>query len=290
MATPAAIRLERRSPELLDIRIRYTKSEQHTFLLASDIHLDNPKCKRDLLKKHLKQAQAEGGNALFFGDVLCLMQGKKDRRGSKGSVRPEHLGSNYFDLVFNETAEWLAPYSDTILMMSDGNHETAVLNNQEIDPLGNVVRLMRDRYRSRVEHMRYQGWIWFTFFRPEANRDGRVRRCALFFHHGAWGGVITKGTLGGGRYASIAPEADILINGHNHERSMVSHPCYRVNAEGKQKIAQRWHVQTGTYKEEFEDGAGWAVERIVMPKSLGGMFMRLRPTSEGVDVSFEPAG
>ena len=283
------LRLERRSPELLEVRIPYGKAEPHTFLLASDIHLDNPKCNRDLLKKHLKQAQGVGGHALFFGDVMCLMQGKKDRRGSKSSIRPEHLGSNYFDLVFSETAEWLSPFSSTILMMSDGNHETAVLNNQEVDPLGNVVRLMRERYKSPVEHMRYQGWIWFTFYRAGETREHSARRCTLFFHHGAWGGIVSKGVLGGMRYSSLAPESSIIVNGHNHERSIVSHPCYRLNENGKQRVSQRWHVQTGCYKEEFEDGAGWAVERIVMPKSLGGVWLRLWPTREGVEISLEPA-
>jgi hypothetical protein len=68
----------------------------------------------------------------------------------------------------------------------------------------------------------------------------------------------------------------------------VSHPCYRVNASGKQRIAQRWHVQTGTYKEEFEEGSGWAVERIVMPKSLGGVWLKLKPSDQGVEISLEP--
>lgn len=290
MAQPR-LKLLRHSPELLEIRIPYQRWEPHEFLLCSDIHLDNPKCDRELLRKHLKQAQGRGGNALFFGDVLCLMQGKKDRRASKSSIRPEHLGSNYFDLVFSEAAEWLAPFSQNILMMSDGNHETAVLNNQEIDPLGNVTRILRDRYKAPTEHMRYQGFIWFTFYRPGLNGQAeRTRRVALFFHHGAWGGIITKGTMGGGRYAGIAPDADILVNGHNHERSMVSHPCYRLTNAGKQRIVQRWHLQTGTYKEEFGDAAGWAVERIVMPKSLGGIWLRLKPSIEsGVEISCEPA-
>jgi hypothetical protein len=262
LAAPS-LDLIRRSPELLEIRIPYTTERTHEFLLASDIHLDNPHCDRELFRKHLKQVQGRGGHALLFGDVMCLMQGRRDRRGSKSSIRPEHLGSNYFDLVFSETAEWLAPFASTILMMSDGNHETAVINNQEIDPLGNVVRLMRDRYKSPVQHMRYQGWIWFTFHQPGASRSSRTRRCALFFHHGAWGGVITKGTLGGGRYASITNS-------------------------GKQRIAQRWHAQLGTYKEEFEEGSGWAVERIVMPKSLGGVWLKLKPSQDGVEISLEP--
>lgn len=287
--TSSKLQLLRHSPELLEIRIPYSKRTPHQFLLASDIHLDNPHCDRDLLRKHLKQVQGTGGHALFFGDVLCLMQGKRDRRGSKGGIMPEHLGSNYFDLVFSEAAEWLAPFGKTLLMVSDGNHETAVINNQEIDPLGNVTRVLRDRYKAVTEHMRYQGWIWFTFYRPGEHRSSGTRRLALFFHHGAWGGIITKGTLGGGRYAGIAPDASILVNGHNHERSIVAHPCYRVTSTGRQRIAQRWHVQTGTYKEEFRDGAGWAVEKIVMPKSLGGVWLRLTPSEEGVDVSLEPA-
>ena len=192
--------------------------------------------------------------------------------------------------MFDEAAEWLKPFAQTILMMSDGNHETAIISHNEIDPLGNLTRLMRDRYGSPVEHMRYQGFIWFSFFMAGANREEKIRRTTLFFHHGAWGGIITKGTMGGGRYAAIAPDASILVNGHNHERSIVSHPCYRLGQTGRQRIEQRWHLQTGTYKEEFQGGGGWAVERIVMPKSLGGIWLRLKPEPDGgVSISCEPA-
>ena len=280
-----AITSTRVSPELLEIGISYNSNkEESTFLLLSDIHLDNPKCDRKLLLRHLDECKEVGGHVLMFGDVLCLMQGKKDRRGSKGDIRPEHLGGNYFDLVFRESADFLKPYGDMILMMGDGNHETAVLNNQEIDPLENVVRLMRND-GAVTEHMGYQGFVRFAF----RQSSGRTRRCTLFFHHGAWGGIITKGTMGGGRYASIAPDADIMINGHNHERSMVAHPCYRICENGKAWVEQRWHLQTGTYKQEFGGTGGWAIERIVMPKSLGGIWLTLRPRERGgVDITCRP--
>ena len=268
----------RRSPQLLEIRMPYTSyEEEQTFFLASDIHLDNPKCDRQLFAKHLNEMKDRAGHALFFGDVMCLMQGKRDRRGSKGDIRPEHLGSNYFDLVFRETAEWLRPWQERILMMGDGNHETAVIANQEINPLENVVRIMRDT-GAPTEHMGYQGFIRFVFHQQDSSC---VRRCTLYFHHGAWGGIITKGTMGGGRYASVAPDADLVLNGHNHERSMVAHPCYRVAETGKVWIEQRWHLQCGTYKQEFDGTGGWAVERIVMPKSLGGIWLKLMPRRRG---------
>lgn len=276
----------RLSPQLLEIRIPYeVATDTATFLLASDIHLDNPKCDRALFARHLNEMQDRNGHALFFGDVLCLMQGKKDRRGGKGDIRPEHLGGNYFDLVFEESAEWLKPWQHRILMMGDGNHETAIVNHQEIDPLENVTRLMRTA-GAPTEHMGYQGFVRFVFHKRDG---GQVRRCTLFFHHGAWGGIVTKGTMGGGRYAQVAPDADLVINGHNHERSMVAHPCYRVAENGKVWIEQRWHLQTGTYKQEFSGTGGWAVERIVMPKSLGGIWLTLRPRKKGgVEITAAP--
>lgn len=281
-----AIRTERLSPQLLEVRIPYQGfTEEFHFLLCSDIHLDNPKCDRALLAKHLSQAKERNAKIMIFGDLLCLMQGKKDRRGSKGDIRPEHLGSNYFDLVFEESATWLKPWQDQILLIGDGNHETAIINHQEINPLENLTRLMRNT-GSGVEHMGYQGFVRFMF---EKNTGGSVRKSTLFFHHGAWGGIITKGSLGGIRYTSVAPDADILINGHNHERSMIAHPCYRVASNGKVWTEQRWHIQTGTYKHEFSGTGGWAVERIVMPKSLGGMWMTLKPRRiGGVGLSFTP--
>jgi hypothetical protein len=276
----------RKTPELLELRIPYTTfTETAKFLLLSDIHLDNPKCDRKLLAKHLDECRAQNGHVLMFGDVLCLMQGKKDRRASKGDIRPEHLGGNYFDLVFSEAAEFFKPWQDIILMAGDGNHETAVSNNQEIDPLENVVRLMRNN-GSNIEHMGYQGWIRFSFTQ---DNNSKTRRCMLFFHHGAWGGIVTKGVMAGGRYAAVAPDADVLVSGHNHERSVVAHSCYRVDQNGRAWVEQRWHVQCGTYKQEFGGTGGWAVERIVMPKSLGGIWLTLRPRNRGgVEITCTP--
>jgi hypothetical protein len=284
------IESKRLSDELLEIRMQYTASEVQHFFLASDIHLDNPKCDRKLFFSHLEQAKALDARALFFGDVLCLMQGKRDKRGSKSAIRPEHQGANYFDLVFKESADILGPYGQHILMMGNGNHETAIVNHQEIDPLANVVQQMRDRHKAITEHMGYQGWIRFVFYKEQGNGIEAVRRCNLFFHHGVWGGLVTKGVMGGSRYASIAPDADIIVNGHNHERSIVSHSCYRLGENGKVKIIPRFHVQTGTYKQEHEGSNGWAVEKIVIPKSLGGIWLKLKPNKvSGVDITMEPA-
>jgi len=52
-------------------------------LLLSDIHWDNPKCDRVLLKRHLDQAMEMDARICMNGDTLCLMQGRADRRRGK---------------------------------------------------------------------------------------------------------------------------------------------------------------------------------------------------------------
>ena len=278
---PTMIETKRLSPEVLEFRIPYKHGETFEFFLASDIHLDNPKCDRKLFARHLDEAKAKGAPSLFFGDVFCLMQGSRDRRADKGSIRIGHLKGAYFDTVFEEGANFLSRWGDNIYMMSDGNHETAIMKHNEVDPLRNVTRLMREK-GSKVEHMSYQGFIFIKFYQQNPDgSQGKVRQTTLAFHHGVWGGVVTKGTLGGSRYFNIFPTANIVLNGHNHERTVVTHTCYMPNAVGTVEITDRLHLQSGTYKEEFGKFGGFAVEKIAMPKSLGGLWLKLRPRDKG---------
>jgi hypothetical protein len=53
------------------------------------------------------------------------------------------------------------------------------------------------------------------------------------------------------------------------------------NAVGTVEITDRLHLQSGTYKEEFGKFGGFAVEKIAMPKSLGGLWLKLRPRDKG---------
>ena len=108
-------------------------------LLLSDIHWDNPKCKRDLLRKHLEQAKEIGADILLNGDTFCLMQGAYDPRKSKSDILPEHNKSNYLDAVVNDAIEWFSPYAHLIKVVGYGNHETNILKRQETDVIERFV-------------------------------------------------------------------------------------------------------------------------------------------------------
>ena len=72
------------------------------------------------------------------------------------------------------------------------------------------------------------------------------------------------------------PDCDIMFSGHTHDGWIVPQPRMKRNsAKRKVQTENQWHVRTGTYKEEFEQGEGWATEKISMPKYIGGCFMKV---------------
>lgn len=272
------------SNQLIEVRMKYNGKKKQSFLLISDVHFDNPKCKRDLFYRHLDQAKADGAGVLCFGDFFCLMQGKYDPRRSKKAVRPEHMSDNYLDLVFADSADHLAPWAKNFILFSDGNHETAILNKLEINPLDNLVDKLNYKYDGDVKRLPYQGFVNFVF---EHESGGGIRSKMLYFHHGKFGGIVTKGVLGVGRHGLIAPQADYVVTGHTHDRWLVEQPRFKISPRnGKVSIPMQYHIKCGTYKEEFASGGGWAPERIVMPKSLGGWWLDLEIENKQLRESF----
>ena len=105
------------------------------FLLISDLHWDNPKCGRELLKSHLEEAKRRKAGVIVNGDFFCLMQGRGDPRRSKDDILPEHNNGRYLDSAVDTAVEWFAPYAEQLLVLGYGNHETSIIQYQETDIL-----------------------------------------------------------------------------------------------------------------------------------------------------------
>lgn len=241
------------------------------FLLTSDWHFDNPKTNRMLLFKHLEEAKKRNAKIIINGDMLCLMQGKYDPRKNKSAILPEHNGDNYLDLVINDTAEKLIPYAENIIQINTGNHESSVSDRAETNILMRLVERINLLSNTDIQLGGYMGYISLAFKRATS-----CKTLNLAYDHGHWGGVVTKGALSVTRHASIFPDADVIISGHTHDAWIMSHPRYVMNYKKNcVEVKKQWHIKTGTYKEEFEKGTGWAVEKIAMPKHLGSCWMRV---------------
>jgi predicted phosphodiesterase len=242
------------------------------FFITSDWHIDNPKCNRELLFGHLERCRAENALIIINGDLLCLMQGQYDPRKNKSAILPEHNGDRYIDLVIEDTAQKLLPYAHLILQINSGNHESSVSKRLESDVLQRLVERINTLAGTDIQLGAYMGYISLSFSYKAVSK----KRLVIAYDHGHWGGVITKGALSVTRHSSIYPDADIVVSGHTHDGWIMNHPQLRMN-EYKKKVETRnqWHIKTGTYKEEFSGGSGWAVEKIGMPKYLGSCFMNV---------------
>jgi UDP-2,3-diacylglucosamine pyrophosphatase LpxH len=281
--TPLPWTVKRTHEMAMEVRQRYRGNmPPFRYLLAADFHLDHAACRRDLLKRHLDEAAASGAGIMIAGDLNCLMQGKQDKRSSKTALRPEYLAGSYLDAVEAETVEFLAPYARNLLLISEGNHESAIVSRFETDPTARIVRRLREQHGSAVEYMPYQGMVRVVY---EHKGGGKIRTWHLFYSHGHWGGIVSKGTQAADRYLAMCPQADIVFCGHTHDRNMIETPSFHLDAAGVVQLRNPLYLKTGTYKEEFLKGRGWAVEKIARPKNLGAWWLDVEPCESGMHFS-----
>lgn len=254
-------------------------------LLQSDQHFDSTHCDRDLLKQHLDECVAANGRALFLGDWWDAMQGKSDRRGSKGALRPEYKSDRYLNHLVEDTAEFLAPYAHHIAGWARGNHETSIVRHTEFDLLSATIRELNQTTGSNILTMGYTGWVFFRVFGPRKKKtkaDGSaaggpegVKR--LYYTHGSGGGgPVTKGVIQTNRRATYLPDADVVCAGHIHEAWMMEIVRERISSAGSVAQDTQLHLQLPSYKDEFGvTGDGWWHETGKSPRPKGAWWLEM---------------
>lgn len=242
-------------------------------LVLSDIHFDNPHCKRKLFFKHLDEAAAENAPIFINGDFFCMMQGRYDPRKKKGEIREQHNNENYIDSVIEEAADLLEPYYENLTILGRGNHEQTILKHLELDPLHRLASIINGRIKTnhRVCVGGYGGWFVVRFL-----EDGHSFGSSnIKYFHGAGGNSpVTRGVIQTNRNAVKYSNADAVITGHIHQKWAVVVPREVLLSSGRSFTKQQLHVCTGTYKDEYRDGhSGFAVEKGFGPTALGGYWL-----------------
>lgn len=253
-------------------------------LLLSDLHLDSVHCNQKLLKKHLDMAGERGALILCAGDFVDAMQGKNDRRNSKYELRPEfaHSAPNskpYFDKVVDYAYEFIKPYADLWLLLGQGNHETAVLKNNETDITERVVERMRGVKDSITHAGGYGGFVRFNFTVGTARTS-----FTYYYHHGKGGApVMSHGSLDTRRQGSYV-DADVIHNGHTHTNYHLSLRKMCLSDMGVPQHKRVDYVRTPGYQDNYSDGyRGFAVETNT-PKPLGAYWIQLRADMTSHDI------
>jgi hypothetical protein len=261
-----------------ELKLEGTKTR---IAMLSDIHWDNPKCDRQLLKKDLDYCVKESIPIMINGDMFCLMQGRGDNRRNKSDIRPEHNNANYLDSIVETAVEWWSPYAHLLTVIGYGNHETSIIKFQETNILKRFVKLLNLKNNTNVKTGGYGGWLIInSLLRPKPNNRPDRRVCKIkYFHGSGGGGVVTKGALNLTRALEMYEDFDVFTMGHIHENAARNdvRDVVLLGGTSYRHVQKQLHLMlTGTYKEEYGAGSkGWHVERGAPVKPTGGRILEI---------------
>jgi hypothetical protein len=242
------------------------------FLLRSDAHHDSTAADQAMEERHLKEAVARDALICDIGDLFDCMNGRYDKRADREHLRPEYQHGPYMNRLVDVGFDRYLPYADRWLLMSPGNHETAVAKHNDFD----LTQQLYSRLKPHAPLLnlgKYQGFV-----RIHVTRSNRVIRCgsvAMAYHHGFGGSApVTRGVIQTNRMAISYPDADIVWSGHTHTEFYLSIARLRLIQDAVVRDEQI-HIRSPGYKEDTSHGSGWAVEKGFMPQSLGAWWLKV---------------
>jgi len=254
--------------------------------LTSDVHFDNVKCRRDVLKRHLEIADKR--EALWFdnGDWHCAMQGKYDKRSNLSDLREEYKAADYLTRLRKYAADFIEPHADRLGIMGKGNHETSQLDHHGEDLTGGTVDILKDRVPNcRAVASAYTTYVTFRFYYRTQQMTVR-----LWMIHGyGGGGPVTKDLIQLNRQLAYMDNADIMLSGHTHDSWMVAFTRMGFAKDGKPQRRIGYAIKCPTMKDDYNDGkGGWSIERGHPPKPLGSYFVRFTYSAKDKRMHFKP--
>jgi len=225
--------------------------------LISDVHFDSVNCDRTTLKKHLDEALENDALIVIGGDWFDAMQGKFDTRRNMDELRPEYRTEKYFDVVVEDSAEFLKPYAKNIIAVTQGNHELSVRKNANTDLADRLTFHLRLNGSKAVTG----GWKgWIRFLLRSHNRRGNIK---LYYAHNAGGtnAPVTRGVIATNRQAVYEPDADVVWNGHTHTAYIVPIVRERLSIKGKVYKDMGWFIRTPGYKRDWDSKDGYSAQK-----------------------------
>jgi predicted phosphodiesterase len=256
--------VERTNEDVITIRHDDVKAGwEQKYLLISDVHFDSPHCDRKMLTKHLEQAKAAQAGVLCIGDWFDAMGGKNDKRSHKSGIRSGDSHDNYFDLLVDHSSDYLQPYSSLLVMLSNGNHETAITKHNETDILQRLCRELN------VLHGGYSGFVRMMFQKGQGGRSTK----RVHYHHGSGGGgPVTEAKIANARKL-VSFDADIYLSGHIHVTDYSENERVTMSDSGRRVDSTQYLITIPGYKNHYRMAGSWEVEKSMKPKPRGGWWM-----------------
>ena len=269
---------------VIDIDYFANKNWEQWVLLTSDVHKDSKKCDTSLLKKCFDEAIEKNAVIIDNGDWFDVMGGKYDKRTTKGDIKPEFQYGNYFDLVIEDSVEFLKPYAKNIAVLGEGNHEQSVNTRHERNLTKSLIKEL-NLAGGNIIHQQYAGFVKFKFQSKNKNSTGARTSYTMYRHHGMGGNApVTMGVINTNR-TQIQIDADIYVYGHIHQKWLVYRTKMGITDMGKMKVKDQVHIQLSTYKDSKE--SQWEVSKNFQPPSLGGAWIKFFYCTKEKTVKFK---
>lgn len=205
--------------------------EPVTYYVTGDPHTFKHPAATALLKQQLDAAKASGDRIIVWGDIHdWIAPGDKMRYSAKQARKVDA----YVNDIVAELYEFYAPYADNIDVMKLGNHETAFIKHNHVDPMSMLIDRLNQARSPELPAIFYGGYTcWFAVRFWHTTETGKRNRSAsykMWLHHGAGGSApVTKGAIDRARIQDAITGAHCYIIGHKH--SAISVPVMKESLD-----------------------------------------------------------
>lgn len=271
--------VQKTDEDSITLKIPYKIGEDIRIFFAADVHGDSIHFDDKAFKRDMERAVSYNAPIIIVGDVWDAMLSKHDPRRDLEESKEGDNTKPYLNRVKEEVKELLRPYARNILVISRGNHEISVSNNNGYDMLPDVVDDLNKEEDATIQIGGWEGWIRLTFHR---DNSAYVTKNVKYRHNGGSFGKITKGTLSIDRMFAEYPDADIIVTGDIHEKWYYTSEVQRVMQSGKVIWHDRYFLQCASYKPEWRDKRKtkfWTTTN-KGGRGVGGHFMRFTPYND----------
>jgi len=282
------MKLTRNNPAAFTLEIPCKSTQSQSIMLTSDVHFDSSHCDIDLFTKHLKQADEQGAPVLVGGDLFDAMQGHDDPRRSPEELKNEYKVSHYFDAIVLDASSYLRQFKNVpVWILAMGNHESKVLEKINTNLLERLAYDMRLQGH-KAEAAGYWGYLKIYMSYSKGNDESFK---TIYWHHGVSSGApVTKGVIQVNRQSVWIHDADIVLNGHNHQAYWMPVQVERLNQKTNEPYTTTTHYfRTPGYKMSAGDTKsvyGYGAEKHRAPTPRGCVFLDME-YQKGNGISIE---
>jgi len=207
----------------------------------SDLHAESPSCDLELARRIFERALKLKARIIINGDLFDVILPSDKKRTAVNAIRQEiiDMGLNVLGNIQLWVARFLQPYAHLIDVIGLGNHETAPIKHNLVDPIEELTKLLNTE--SHIIHRgEYSGFITYIL-KPTKTR---THVYPIFHHHGKRGGK-SLGIIEFSDHLVHLDAIELMIMGHNHDTEVHWIPRSRRLRSGEIEEYKVWCARVG---------------------------------------------